>query len=131
VESADQPDWVTLLRELVRLLPEDVVERLREAVAPPPPGRVLPHTLAYAGLAEGVGTALPATIDASATVYPPTVIHGPPPSLRTRQDRYIAAMIVAYVTLTYISLATRPFPESLVEPLAVAIGLLALGYPRE
>ena len=70
----------------------------------------------------------PATLRLEAV--PLTVTPGSPPA-STRQDLILSALIVVYVCLAYVCLTSRPLPESLIEPLAGALGLLAWVYDRQ
>jgi hypothetical protein len=90
---------------------------------------------ALALFAQATGAALPATVRVEpgiltlvgVEVTPVTgdvPVSGPAP-LRTQQDLVIGAIIVLYVCLAWVCLTARPLPEALIEPLAVAIGLLA------
>jgi hypothetical protein len=106
---------------------------------------VVPHVLAQACLAAGVGTAVPPTV---VTVEPATLTFGGvevtlstgtpvprpfrpwPLPLKTRQDLFIGAILVLCVALVYISFTPGPLTKALIAPLNVAIGLLTWLYPR-
>lgn len=79
--------------------------------------------------------AVPATVHlepATLTLEPGTLTITPgPPPVSTRQDLILAALVVVYACLAYVCATTRPLPESLVEPLAGALGLLAWVYDRQ
>lgn len=52
----------------------------------------------------------------------------PDEPLRARQDLILGAILFLYACLVYVCLTTQHFPNSLVEPLAGAIGLLVWAY---
>jgi hypothetical protein len=94
-------------------------------------------------IAEAPVDAHPSTPEAAGTADSPTVVTSPsdelttlwclrlPPPLRTRQDLILGALIVIYVCFIWLNVATYPFPESLIQPLGAAIGLLAWAYEHQ
>jgi hypothetical protein len=51
-----------------------------------------------------------------------------PGNAAAQQDLVLAALVIALVCFSWVNFATQPFPNSLIEPLLLAIGYLSYQY---
>jgi hypothetical protein len=117
----DEPDPLATIDRLLRQLPAEVRQPLADWLG----GLTTSDIRAFAGVATAQGTALPVAIRVEPAVLrlsggEVTVTTRPPPGVRTQQDLTLSASIVVVVCLTWITVATQPFPQALIPPLTEA-----------
>jgi hypothetical protein len=88
---------------------------------------------AHAQAAMAVGTVQPVTLDVQSvqttqTVETVTLATGPPAA--RRQDLTLSALIVLIIFLTWVTVATQPFPEALIPVLTEAVVYLVAKYEQ-